>query len=457
MTARTEGMAALLPLVVAAAMVAAGLGGWLTWLFTPVALAAGLWLYARAPSRGFIAFCYMLWMVAPFVRRLADWQGGRHDLSPIMLAPALVTGLGLFSAMRAGPQLLGRGFLPFGVAAIVCLYGGLLGLSQGRGAAALFGLLNALAPIALAIHILVLRRDADHAAGAVFGMLAWGGMIMGAYGVLQYLSPPAWDVAWMRAAEIASVGQPSPRQVRVFATMNAPGPFAVMMSACLLAMLAGAGGRARWLGAPAGGVALVLSLVRSAWGGLIIGVGVLIALASAKRRLGYLAAACGLALATAPLAAFGAAEAVGVRIGGLARLDQDVSLQRRAAFHAEMTMEVLANPLGQGLGGSGVATRLSTEGAALGARGAFDSGVLDLLFTYGWAGAVMLAAVIATVAGALRASWSGPGAQLAAAIVVGTTAQLLFFNVLGGATGMLVFPFAALALALADREREARA
>ena len=79
-------------------------------------------------------------------------------------------------------------------------------------------LLNALAPIALAIHILVLRRDADHAAGAVFGMLAWGGMIMGAYGVLQYLSPPPWDVAWMRAAEIASVGQPSPRQVRVFGT-----------------------------------------------------------------------------------------------------------------------------------------------------------------------------------------------------------------------------------------------
>ena len=42
-------------------------------------------------------------------------------------------------------------------------------------------------------------------------------------------------------------------------------------------------------------------------------------------------------------------------------------------------------------------------------------------------------------------------------VVVGTAAQLLFFNVLGGATGMLVFPFAALALALADREREARA
>ena len=48
-------------------------------------------------------------------------------------------------------------------------------------------------------------------------------------------------------------------------------------------------------------------------------------------------------------------------------------------------------------------------------------------------------------------------AAIATAIVVGAAAQLLFFNVLGGATGMLVFPFAALALALADREREARA
>ena len=291
----------------------------------------------------------------------------------------------------------------------------------------------------------------------MFGMLAWGGMIMGAYGVLQYLSPPPWDVAWMRTAEIASIGQPSPRKVRVFGTMNAPGPFAVMMSACLLAMLAGAGGRARWAGAPVSGAALVLSLVRSAWGGLIMGVGVLVALASARRRLGYLAATGALVLAAAPLAAVGLDGAIGARIGGLARLDQDVSLQRRAALHAEMTMEVLANPLGRGLGGTGVATRLSTEGAALGARGAFDSGVLDLLFTYGWAGAVMLAAVIAIVAGALRASWSGQGAQLAAAIVVGTAAQLLFFNVLGGATGMLVFPIAALALALADKQGGARA
>ena len=108
MTAREEWLAALPPLAVAAAMAAGGIGGALTWVFAPVALASGLWLYARAPSRGFIAFCYMLWMVAPFVRRLADWQGGRHDLSPIMLAPALVTGLGLFSAVRAGPLVDGE-------------------------------------------------------------------------------------------------------------------------------------------------------------------------------------------------------------------------------------------------------------------------------------------------------------------------------------------------------------
>ncbi|QYF87654.1 hypothetical protein [Brevundimonas sp. PAMC22021] len=455
--ARSEWLAAMLPLGLTAAMVAAGLGGWLTWVFTPVALTVGLWLYERAPSRGFLRFCYVLWMVAPFVRRLADWQGGRHDLNPIMLAPALVTGLGLLSALRAGPQLFGRGFLPFSVAALACLYGGALGLSQGLGAAALFGLLNALAPVALAIHILVLRRDADHAAAAVFNTLAWGGMAMGAYAVLQYLSPPPWDVAWMRTAEIASIGRPEPLQVRVFGTMNAPGPFAVMMSACVLAMLAGAGGRARWLGGLAGGAALVLSLVRSAWGGLIVGVGVLAALGSARRRLRYLAAGGALLVVGTALLAFGPGEGVRSRIGGLARLDQDVSLQQRATFHAEMTMEVLANPVGRGLGGTGVATRLSTEGAELGARGSFDSGILDLLFTYGWAGAVMLAAVVAIAVGALRSGGSGAGAQLAAAIVIETTVQLLFFNVLGGATGMLVFPVAALALALADPECGARA
>ena len=58
-TAREEWLAALPPLAVAAAMAAGGIGGALTWVFAPVALASGLWLYARAPSRGFIAFCYI--------------------------------------------------------------------------------------------------------------------------------------------------------------------------------------------------------------------------------------------------------------------------------------------------------------------------------------------------------------------------------------------------------------
>ena len=59
-------------------------------------------------------------------------------------------------------------------------------------------------------------------------------MVMGAYGVWQYMVAPAWDGFWIESTGLLTFGKPEPRQIRVFSTMHSNGPFAVTMMAALL-------------------------------------------------------------------------------------------------------------------------------------------------------------------------------------------------------------------------------
>ena len=68
----------------------------------------------------------------------------------------------------------------------------------------------------------------------------------------------------MRVVQMDSIGKPAPFEVRIFGTLNSPGPYADMLAASLLVAL-GASGRLPWLAGMPAVVALLLSLVRAAW------------------------------------------------------------------------------------------------------------------------------------------------------------------------------------------------
>jgi len=99
-------------------------------------------------------------------------------------------------------------------------------------------------------------------------------LILGIYGIYQFFMPPTWDRVWLENGRIGQIspsfGQPEPLRVRVWSTMNSPAPFANAMMAGLLLLLM-IRSTLKLPAAVAGYLAFLLSMVRTAWLGWLIG------------------------------------------------------------------------------------------------------------------------------------------------------------------------------------------
>lgn len=450
---RAENILQIALLILSIAIVTIGRGAFLNILFTPLATLIGLYIYVKSPSRAYISFCYWLWIFTPLVRRLADWQSSFQAISLIMLAPVLVNSISLLTLFRANNFPQASILQSFRLLIAICCYGALLGLLYGSTFATAFGLLNWLMPLAMGIHILVYWQDAEEVAKSIFQTMAWGSLVMGIYGIVQYFQPQPWDVYWVNAAQMASIGQPEPQKLRLFSTMNSPGPFAVFLSAGLLMLLSSVAKKIRWLAAAPALTAFMLTLVRSAWGGFAIGLVVMISFAKGRTKVRYLTAVAVLVILAIPLLTVGPiAESVQRRMDTISNLEEDNSFQTRMEIY-NISGEVSGLIVGHGIGSTGLSTKLSTDNGELSETGNFDSGVLNLFFVFGWAGIFFVIAFILVYYYAAIFASTNEYSQIAFAIFVGISAQNIFANVFTGNQGMLVFPLAALAISQGIEKR----
>lgn len=423
-------------------------GGALKLIYPAAALATGTLLYWKRPTL-YLGFAWWLWFLTPEVRRLVDYQAGWDPTNPVMLAPFLVTGLAFLALPRHLPKLQLSSFFPLGLIFLGLIYGYLVGIFRAGLFAATFDLLNWLVPVAFAFYLMANWRSYPEYRRVIQRTFIWGVLVMGLYGLVQFVNPPAWDQYWLESASITSAGSPEAFGVRVFSTLNSPGPFALVMLAGLLVLL-GRGGPLRWPASVAGYASFLLALVRSAWGGWILGV-LLIAVRRGQFRLQVLRALTVTAVLALPLLYFGpVAEAVGSRLQTLTNLGSDVSLNARLEFYSEFAPQAFLNLVGDGMGGTGLATRLGTAGGQLGELGNFDSGVMNVAFVLGWPGTLLYAGGLAWLCyHALRRGGAALDlfAVTSQGIVVAVLAQLLFDNFLVGVSGMVFWTFLGLSLA----------
>jgi hypothetical protein len=409
-------------------------------------LAAGV-LYVRYPAL-YVGFVWWVWFLTPEVRRLVDWQSSWHSESTVMLTPFLVTGLTFFTLLRHSPKLQDFPFLPIGMAVAGLLYGFGVGVfTVGLGTAA-FDLINWVVPVVFAFYLLVNSRDYPVYRRVTQRTFAWGLLVMGLYGLLQFMDPPIWDQAWMQNAPMASIGTPEPFKVRVFSTLNSPGPYALVVMAGLL-MLLSRGALQHWPSLVAGAVSLLLSLVRSSWLGFLVGLCFLAAYRG-RSRLRLLATLVVVGLIAWPLLSFGPlGEVINNRLETLGDIEQDVSFQERLAFYEQIAPRAFFNPLGEGLGNTGVATKLANEGGGLGDLGNFDSGILAIAFGLGWLGTLLYAGgliwlYLNAIHGTKRPDLF---AAASCAIVTAVLVQLFLGNVATGVSGVVLWYFLGLAVA----------
>lgn len=426
-------------------VVALGVGaaGVLQLAYPAAAVGAGVLLLWRKPAL-YLGFMWWLWFLTPEVRRLVDFETGWTASSPVMLAPFLVTGLALLAVAVNLRNLPKHYWLPFALVFFGLLYAYGVGLLINGVVGATFDLLNWLVPVASSVYMLVHIPLFPKLLRVIQGAFVWGVLVMGVYGLLQFFFMPAWDAYWMQNAPISTVGQPFPYEVRVFSTLNASGPFGVVMMVGLLFLL-GSGGVLRWSAFVVGLASFLLSLVRSAWGGWILGLLVFAFELPNRLRLRLLAALVMVGVIAFPILNTGPlAETIGTRFESLRNIRNDMSLNARLALYADFASYAVDNPLGQGMGSTGVATKLqSTDPNLLD----LDSGILAILYTMGLLGTTYYGfGMLLLLLIALRTPKEALPEKVFWSIVIAALSQIVFGNNMVGVAGMTFWFFLGLYL-----------
>ena len=110
-----------------------GRGSMLNMLFPILTLAIGVQLYYLQPQL-YLGYCWWLWFLTPEIRRMADLQGGYTAINPLMLAPLLVSGLTLITAIRRSPMLGSKSLVGFVPVILAMAYGTVVGVvTTGAG------------------------------------------------------------------------------------------------------------------------------------------------------------------------------------------------------------------------------------------------------------------------------------------------------------------------------------
>jgi hypothetical protein len=333
----------------------------------------------------YAAFVWWIWLFTPLVRRLVDYQSSYHNVSPVMATPLLVTGFALVAIMMRPWFILQRRMAPFLLVFLALALALVVGVFTNGALPAVYDFANWLLPLAFAMFLMMYPNEfAEMQAELMFAIIL-GLVLIAGYGLYQFYHIPPWDAFWINESQFTTAGLAQDEEVRLFGPLNSPGPYAIVLMASLIFVVV-ATGPLRLIGGALGFPALLLSLVRSLWGGWALAALFIVWRVGGKTRLRILVAAFLIAVAAVPLVTAGpVANAISARFATLSNVQQDSSFRARQALYESTTITAFDQPIGTGLGQFGLASKLSTGQATV-----FDSGALQIPFEFGWVGGGLL-------------------------------------------------------------------
>lgn len=410
-------------------------------VFPVAAVGAAAWLLLTRRWYAYLAFAFTMWLVAPEVRRVVDWQSSFHDFSPINITPALVSLVALPWVVRARRRLHRDVAILFAVAACVMAYALAVGVVRNGFVSAAADVPLIVAPMVLGFFVLMVPDDDRRVRELVANLAVCGAILLGGYAVVQFQVLPPWDEAWMISSGTSNLGEPVAGELRTFSTLGTASYLAQVLCAMLLVLVAE---RRLPLQLVAGGAALAglgLTLSRQGWLALVVGLLVLVALRRlrAVRLLALAVVLFVVLMATgSPIVdritdRFDESRAEGT---------EDTSLEARYWFQYQVAPEALADLDGSGMGSTGRAALVSGGSHVAAARYvSFDSGIFESLVRYGSVGGLALLGSLVFVAVRLvRRSRRGTVFDAAcAAAVCALTFGMLFQDTQRGAFGVMLW------------------
>jgi len=353
---------------------------------------------ARRWSREWIYFACVVaaWCFTPLLRRLIDFHNGAFNpvtvtsLIPyVMLLPFAAFSFTTERRARIAP--LFRTLAAVWVGTFV--YGLLIAAAVGSLNAGIFELVQFLTPMLAGIWLAGQELDVRYTLRRVSVIVLPMAGIVAVYGLFQWLQPPPWDVMWVQGSDFISIGSPTPFAMRVFSTLNAPGPAADFFVLTILLALPFLRIRRLWAWplVIALGAALLLTMIREAWVGLVVGM--IAYLGLSPRRMTALPSLAAFALVivvlVGSLPAFlgsgPSSDVISQRIASLGDVSHDESALTRQSEINDALTQGLANPIGEGLGQIGAAAKLGSNPQS-NIGNVLDSGYLSRLLELGWPG-----------------------------------------------------------------------
>ncbi|MFP3756059.1 hypothetical protein SB751_19375 [Cupriavidus sp. SIMBA_020] len=405
------------------------------------AVLVGLMCYRRNPAE-YVSFMCWLYFLSPEVRRIADFFNGAYNpISPIQMAPVLVAILSGLTVLTHYRVVATKRAFPSLLIVLAMTYALVVGCIRNSVPSALFSFGYAIIPVFVGFHVLATWKHFPVYSRVLVSTFSWGMFVIGIYGVIQYVLMPPWDAMWMLKSGIGSVGEPLPFSFRVFSTLNSPGPLATVLMGGLLFMLAGRG-KVVWVGAVSGLVVLLLTAVRSAWGGLIIGGIYALACIDARTRARVILAILIVSALSVPMFAVEEfAKPVLDRMESVTSIKDDRSFQIRMRFYESFLAVATSDIAGQGMGAVGIGTKLDSATSQLGKFGVFDSGLMEIPFVMGWPGTLLyLTGLLWMIGRAMKRGLAMKSNRLLAAAVgtaIALVSMLVFSNTLNAFDGIL--------------------
>ncbi|BAZ17314.1 hypothetical protein NIES4071_91920 [Calothrix sp. NIES-4071] len=412
--------------------------------FPVFSFAVGIFLYLRYPTL-YIGYTWWLWFFIAILRRLIDYKAGWDTSGFILISPFLVTLLTFFTFVRELPRSLRIGGLPFVISILSVFYGMLVGLINYDKVLVFRTALDWVTPVLYGFHVFVNWRNYPSYRENIQSCFLWCVLITGAYGIYQYLVAPEWDRFWLIQTKLTSMGEPAPLKIRVWSTMHSPGPFANTIMTGLLLLL----NNVRPVGFAAsivGYVGFLLTFVRSAWGGWVVGLVTLVTNLKPKLQMRLVVVAILLMLCVVPLATTEPfAKVIGDRIESISNLEKDQSFNDRSQNYDRNLEIALSSVFGKGIGGTWI---IDKDGKLFNI--VLDSGILDVFFALGWFGAIpYLGAAIIILVNTFQGSETraDPFACAARSISLAIFFQMVFSSMMLGLSGITLWGFMGIAMA----------
>lgn len=429
-------LAAVLMLVVVAG-IGGSLGGVSRLLFVLGCGVVGWYAWRQSPAAHLQA-ALILFTFAPFVRRIVDLSAGFDQLGLMLIGPllAILVPVLYLPRLLETQEVPARWVWPLGIVACCVIYASMLSMAQADWNNAASGALKWLAPLLYAVVLMLSseRRELIEAATSAFLIIL---PVTGLYAIYQYVDPPQWDRYWMQLATIMSAGQPVPYGVRSFSTMNSPASYATFTTVGLLLMAFS--GR-RWLALllvlPAG-LGLLLSLYRTAWISLALGILFCLLFSRTRPRAGLILVGIGVAvLLAALLTPFG--DVIAERFSTLGSGTQDGSAQERFDEFVTLWRQPDSSLFGVGftITDVGVAGSMPVDGMFITCW--LSMGII--------VGGLCLTALFWAIGNALSTAWIDrtTDAIIVGALALGALWQLPLASITSGESGFLFWTFVVL-------------